>query len=98
MIRKEIFIGFLVGIISNVLGVILALIILSSYSKLTIKTAFIVTYEEGNAGSILALGALLNLVSFFLFIRLKRDYRARGVLLATLLTAVLILLYKLLSV
>jgi hypothetical protein len=45
-------------------------------------------------GSLLALGALLNLAAFFGFLKLKRDNRARGVLMATVLTALVILFYK----
>ena len=51
--------------------------------------------EQGHVGSLLALGAILNLVAFFGFLKLRRDYRARGVLMATLLTALVILYYKL---
>ncbi|XLS28675.1 hypothetical protein ACJD0Z_15930 [Flavobacteriaceae bacterium M23B6Z8] len=96
MIKKEIFIGFLVGIISNAIGVLIALAVLASYSKLSIKTTYELAYSQGNLGSIIALGGALNLLSFFLFLRLKRDYRARGVLMATVLGAVLILIYKIL--
>ncbi len=57
------------------------------------------TYEaavqQGHVGSLLALGAILNLAAFFGFLKLKRDYRARGVLMATVLTALIILFYKL---
>ena len=44
--------------------------------------------------TLLALGAVLNLLAFFGFLRLRRDYRARGVLMATVLTALVILYYK----
>lgn len=94
MIKKEIFIGFIVGLISNAIGILIALAILASYSKLTLKTTYELAYAQGNLGSIIALGGALNLVCFFLFLRLKRDYRARGVLMATVLGAVFILLYK----
>ena len=49
---------------------------------------------QGHLGSLLALGAILNLAAFFGFLKLRRDYRARGVLIATLLTAMVILYYK----
>jgi hypothetical protein len=50
--------------------------------------------DQGHLGSLLALGAILNLAAFFGFLKLRRDYRARGVLIATLLTAMVILYYK----
>ncbi|WP_340199889.1 hypothetical protein [Ascidiimonas sp. W6] len=94
MIKKEIFIGFLVGVISNSLGVLLAIVALSYYTKLTMKTTYELAFSQGSIGSIIAMGGIMNLISFFLFLHLNRDYRARGVLMATVLSAMLILLYK----
>ena len=37
---------------------------------------------------LLCLGALPNLAAFFGFLKLNRDYRARGVLMATFVTAI----------
>lgn len=91
MIRKEIFIGFTVGIIANLIGTLLYLII---FSELSIQESIIIAREQGHLGSLLALGALLNLAAFFGFIKIKRDQRAKGVLIATFLTAFIILLLK----
>ncbi len=96
MIKKEIFIGFLVGIIANTFGFVICIFILSKYSNLTFDTAFNVTKEQGNIGSLVALGAILNITAFFLFLKIKRDHRAKGVLMATILTAITILIYKVL--
>jgi heme/copper-type cytochrome/quinol oxidase subunit 4 len=94
MIKREIFIGFVVGIISNGLGILIALQGLAFYAKLSFKTTYEVAYSQGNMGNIIALGGILNMVSFFLFLHLNRDYRARGVLMASVLAAILILIYK----
>lgn len=90
-IKKEIIIGFLVGVIANVLGVILYILI---FSDLGIIETYNAAVEMERVGSILALGAILNLVAFFLFMRIRRDHRAKGVMIATILTALLILYYK----
>jgi hypothetical protein len=45
-------------------------------------------------GSLIALGALLNLGAFFIFLKKKQYYRARGVVLATVLAALLVLVSK----
>ncbi|EKF55845.1 hypothetical protein I215_04815 [Galbibacter marinus] len=92
IIRKEITIGFIVGIIANVIGTLGYILI---FSDLSIATSLQIAREQGHIGSILALGALLNLAAFFGFIKLKRDHRAKGVLIATFLTAIIILLLKL---
>jgi len=90
-IKKEIIIGFLVGLIANTLGVILYILI---FSDMGIIETYKAAVEMERVGSILALGAILNLVAFFLFMRIRRDHRAKGVMIATILTALLILYYK----
>lgn len=88
---KEMAIGFMVGLIANTLGVLLYILLFSDRG-LTESLQAAVDAEQ--VGSLLALGAVLNLVAFFGFLKLRRDERARGVLLATVLTALLILYYK----
>lgn len=90
-IKKELLIGFLVGIIANTIGT-LAYIIL--FSDLSIVETYNAAISQGHVGSLLALGAILNLIAFFGFLRIKRDNRAKGVLIATIFTALLILYYK----
>ena len=91
MNKKEILIGFAVGVIANTIGTLLYIII---FSDLSIKDTYLAAVSEGHIGSLLALGAILNLIAFFGFLKIKRDLRARGVLIATLLTALLIMYYK----
>jgi hypothetical protein len=90
--KKEVIIGFLVGLIANTLGTLLYILLFSDYG---IRETLAAAIENGHIGSLLALGAILNLVAFFAFLRIRRDQRAKGVLVATLLTALVILYYKL---
>ncbi|UNZ00169.1 hypothetical protein MQE36_07445 [Zhouia spongiae] len=89
--KKEMAIGFVVGIIANTIGSLLYMLL---FSRFSLAETYKIAQEQGYLGSILALGALLNLLAFFGFLKIKRDYRARGVLIATLLTALIILFYK----
>ena len=89
--KKELIIGFVVGLIANTFGTLLYILI---FSDLGIVETFKAAEEQGYLGSLLALGAILNLVAFFAFLRIRRDQRAKGVLVATLLTAMVILYYK----
>lgn len=89
--KKEIGIGLIVGIIANTIGTLLYIVI---FSDLSIVETYNAAVSEGHVGSLLALGAVLNLIAFFGFLKIKRDLRARGVLIATLLTALLIMYYK----
>ncbi len=89
--KKEVITGFVVGIIANVIGTLLYILL---FSDMGITETFEAAQSQGYIGSLLALGAILNLLAFFAFLRIRRDQRAKGVLVATLLTALIILYYK----
>lgn len=89
--KKEIIIGFLVGLIANTVGTLLYILLFSEFSIIETYQAAV---AQGHVGSLLALGAILNLVAFFGFLKLNRNERAKGVLIATMLTAFVILYYK----
>jgi hypothetical protein len=91
MNKKEILIGFAVGIIANTMGTLLYILL---FSEMGIVETFEAAMQQGHLGSLLALGAILNLVAFFGFLRIRRDGRAKGVLIATIFTALIILYYK----
>ncbi len=82
MIKNEVIIGFLVGLVANIIGLFFAATFLGNGDDFitVLKTAS----AEGFLGKLISLGAILNLVAFFIFIKKKQDYRARGVLLATI--------------
>jgi len=86
MIKNEIVIGFIVGLIANVIGLFFAATLLGNGDDFI--TVLKAASAEGFLGKLISLGAVLNLVSFFIFIKKKQDYRARGVLLATICIAV----------
>ncbi len=91
MHKKELLIGIAVGLIANITGTLLYVLV---FSNLGIRESFEAAIVQGHLGTLLALGAILNLIAFFLFLRIRRDHRAKGVLIATLFTAFLILFYK----
>ena len=86
MIKKEIFIGIFTGLIANTIGLILTTLFSSEEND--IFNTFKIALAEGFLGKLISLGAILNLFVFFYFIRKKRDYRARGVLLITIFVAI----------
>ena len=94
MNKKNVFIGMLVGLIANSIGLFFAATLLGNGDDFlqVLKAAS----SEGFLGKLVSLGAILNLVAFFIFIKKKQDYRARGVLLLTLFVAVLTFVFKLL--
>ena len=89
--KKELLIGFVVGIIANLAGSYLYIYFFSKYS---LETTIKVAAEEDLLGNIIALGAILNLLAFFVFLKKGQLYRARGVVLATVVAALGILIAK----
>jgi len=89
--KRDIVTGFIVGLIANTIGTLLYILL---FSELSITDTWNAAVEQGHVGSLLALGAILNLLAFFGFLRIRRDNRAKGVLMATVLTALVILYYK----
>ena len=93
MIKRKVLTGFVVGIIANAIGLFLAATLLGKGDDfLTVIRA---AQTEGFLGKLISLGAILNLIAFFIFIKKKQDYKARGVLLATILVAILTFVIKL---
>ncbi|RYH75749.1 hypothetical protein EVU94_01965 [Flavobacteriaceae bacterium 144Ye] len=92
MVKKEVFIGFIVGLIANFMGLILAVYLFGNGDN--IETTIRQSLAEGFFSKLVSIGAILNLGAFFIFIKKKQDYRARGVLLATVLIAVFTFLVK----
>ena len=84
-------IGFIVGILANVIGVLSYIVI---FSKYTIYDTLLDAFYKGYLGKLILLGALLNLAVFFFFIHRYENERARGVLIATALLALVILVLQ----
>ncbi|MCB7481514.1 hypothetical protein [Christiangramia sediminis] len=91
MIKQNVFTGFLTGIAANIAGVMLYVSLLSNAElDATLKDAV----ENDYLGKIIALGAVLNFLPFFVFLKKKQNYHARGVLLATVSVAVAVAIFK----
>ena len=86
--KKEILIGIGVAILATLAGFYLYV---ELFINTDFKEAFRFVHEEKMYGKILSLAAMPNLVVFFVFIKKKQDNRAKGVLIATLFIAFLIL-------
>ena len=92
MIKKEVFIGITVGIIANAIGLYLAATFLGRGDDAF--TVIQAASREGFLGKLTSLGAILNLAAFFIFIKKKQDYRARGVLIATVFIGIFTFIFK----
>ncbi len=91
MIKQNIFTGFLTGLAANIAGVLLYTALFShSEIDATLQDAI----ENDYLGKIVALGAILNFLPFFVFLKKKQHYHARGVLLATVTVAIAVAIHK----
>jgi cell division protein FtsX len=97
MNKKHFFQGAIVGLIANIIGLVIAAIVLSKLSGRSdsILTVLETVQSENFLGKLISLGAILNLLSFFYFIRKRQDSRAGGVLAVTILIALGTFLIKL---
>ena len=84
--------GIIIGFIGTTIGTILWIVLFSDFDiRNTIKNAC----NQCLLGAILSAGSLLNLGSLFLFLKQKKNHEARGVIIATLVVAFLIIYLKL---
>ncbi|MGG8496246.1 hypothetical protein ACQY1Q_07495 [Tenacibaculum sp. TC6] len=90
-IRKEIAIGFLISLFATACGFF---IYLHYISQSDISTTLTQVKEGGVLGTVIALATIPNLFVFFVFLKKKQDYRARGVLIATIMIALLTFILK----
>ena len=90
MSKKDIIFGITTGLISNIIGVIFTVIFL--FQEISISNIFIIINESIDNNFItklISLGAIVNLIAFFIFLKFNYVERARGVLIATFLVAIL---------
>jgi|AntDeeMinimDraft_4_1070355.scaffolds.fasta_scaffold08407_3 uncharacterized BrkB/YihY/UPF0761 family membrane protein len=95
MIAKQIGIGLLVGLIANVAGMFLYV---QFFIDKEFETALADAFREGVLGNIIGLGAIFNFLPFFVFLKKKKIYRSRGVLLATLIAAIAVMILEIGSI
>ncbi len=92
--KKELLIGFVVALIATSFGCFIFIEFFSSFDFY--KSLELI--KEGNLeGRVLVLGAIANFFVFFVFLKKKQIYRARGVLMETFLVALIVLFLTLFS-
>ena len=90
MNKKQILIGILSGFIANIVGIIISVIVLfQEFNISSILKIINNSISDNFITKLISLGAIVNLVVFFIYLKYNYDERARGVLIATLITAIL---------
>ena len=85
MNKKEILLGIFSGFLANITGTILSVIILFQEIKVSNILRIISNSISDNfITKLISLGAVMNLIVFFVFLRNDYEEKARGVLVATI--------------
>ena len=88
MNKKEILIGFAIGIVASLLGIYLFITFFTSFD-------FIPGIEsmksEGKLGKLITLGSILDLVAFSILLKMNKEMMARGVVLSVIIIAIITL-------
>jgi hypothetical protein len=90
-VKKEILIGVLVALFATLAG---GFLYLEYFSKFGFQETLRMIEDGDLYGKVLSIAAIPNLFVFFVFIKKKQDYRARGVLLTTIVISLATLILK----
>lgn len=86
MRKIDLFYGFLIGIAAAFLG---TFIFVYSFINHDFGEGLETLKAQDNLGKVITLGAILNLIAFFLLLKYKKELMARGVVLATIILTIL---------
>lgn len=86
--KQKILMGLLSGLVSNSIGVLIVTWVVSGVKEMGFTNTFDLYRESGSLWMLLALGALPNLALFFWLLKKDKEYMARGVVMATFITAI----------
>ena len=85
MNKRDILIGFIIGILACVLGIFLFITFFTNFD-------FIIGIQsmksEGKLGKLITLGAILDLIAFGILLKTNKESMARGVVLAVICIAI----------
>ena len=91
MKAKNILNGFVSGLLASIAGMILISVILS---QITLEESLIQLYYQKRLGSLISIGALINLPIFFIAIKKEKYDLSLGLILISLFFVVLITFLK----
>ncbi|WCO01174.1 hypothetical protein [Psychroserpens ponticola] len=92
MTNKEVLIGIIIGLIASAVGVILSLLFFGTGES--ISDSLSIAIAQSVFTKLVSIGALLNLGAFFLFVNTDKELRAKGVLIATIIVALITIIIR----
>lgn len=85
MKKTDLLIGVIIGLISTLLGTFMFLFFFTKYN---LFTDFNLIRAEGILGKVITLGAILNILIFYILLKRNKELMARGIILATIVLAI----------
>lgn len=88
MRKIDLFIGVAIGFVAAILG---SFIVIKFFTNESFLNGLYMMRAQQLLGKIITLGAILNIVIFFVLLKYNKDLMARGVVLATIILTVVTL-------
>lgn len=92
MKNKHLILGFIVGLIASAIGLLLALLFFGTGHSIT--DSLRIAMHQGVFTKLMSMGAILNLAAFFIFLQRHEDQKAKGVLIATIIVAIITIILR----
>jgi hypothetical protein len=89
MNKKDIFLGFIIGIFTSLLG---SYMFITFFTKFDISSGIQTIKENGYLGKVITLGTTLDLAVFAILLKKDKEYMAGGIILAVIVLAISTLL------
>lgn len=88
MNKKELLLGFLIGIATTLLG---SYLFITFFSEFKFIAGIQIMKSQDNLGKLITLGSILTLIAFGILLKMNKEIMARGVVLAVIALAILTL-------
>ena len=88
MNKRDILIGFVIGILASLLGNFL---FITFFTDFDFMAGIESMKSEGKLGKLITLGSILDLVAFGILLKMNKEIMARGVVLAVIVIAIITL-------
>jgi len=95
MNKKEVVLGFIIGIITTIIGVIIYTVFIGIQVGLSTNQIIEKITSSSILGKRVSIGVLLNLPVFYLFLNRRKEEVAKGVLAAIIVVALIFIFNKL---
>ena len=88
MNKKDLLIGFLIGILASFVGMFLYITL---FMHIDFLTGIQSMKNEGQLGKIVTLGSIMDLIAFGILLKMNKEIMARGVVLAVIMLTIVTL-------